>query len=111
ILTAFADYASKHLTCAGDTTVEDLVLMLQNEEFDRALAVIPTCTWAAGYDFKDGFTSAAAGILPDLSKFHVCNNDAQLEATLFSQFAADGTAPACDATSDTCKGPAFFYNP
>jgi hypothetical protein len=41
----------------------------------------------------------------------VCNNDAKLEAALFAQFAADGTAPACDSSSKTCKGPSFFYSP
>jgi hypothetical protein len=111
ILLAFATYAEKHLTCTGDTTPQDVLLMIQNDEFEQAATAIAGCTWAAGYSFEDGMKTAAAGVLPDLSKFHVCNNDAKLEAALFSQFTADGTAPACDATADTCKGPAFFYTP
>jgi hypothetical protein len=111
ILAAFAEYAAKHLTCAGERKVQDVALMLANEEFEQALTVIPTCSWGAGYGFEDGLRSAAAGILPDLSKFHVCNNDAKLEAALFAQFTTDGSAPACDSTGDTCRGPAFFYNP
>jgi hypothetical protein len=111
ILEAFADYAGQHLSCSGDATTNDVVTLLKNAEYERVLAALPSCTWEKDYGFLEGLTSAAQGVLPDLSKFHVCNNDAKLEAALFARFAADGTTPACDAATDTCKGPAFFYSP
>jgi hypothetical protein len=111
ILAGFADYTSAHLGCSGGVTTQDVVGKLQSGDFEGALAGFQSCEWASGYGWLDGLTQSAKGVLPDLSAYHVCNNDAKLEAALFAQFTTNGTAPACDSTSDVCKGPAFFYQP
>ena len=111
IVAKFADYAALHLTCSGDKTTEDVVGMMKAGDIEGVLAAYPGCAWQSGYGALDGLEQAAGTLFPDLSKYHVCNNDAELEAQLFQTFAKNGTAPACDSTSKLCSGPTFFYSP
>ncbi len=46
-----------------------------------------------------------------LDDYHVCNNDALLQAKLMEQFVATGEVVACDADDPICHGPAWFYTP
>jgi len=111
ILTAFGTYASANLTCASGVTTEGIESMLANADYDGTVKALASCEWRAGASFADGLAAAAGSVVPDLSKFHVCNNDAKLEAALFDRFAKDGSAPLCDPNGALCKGPAFFYSP
>jgi hypothetical protein len=41
----------------------------------------------------------------------VCNNDAELQAKLFTGFATNGQVVACDGAATSCHGPKWFYEP
>jgi hypothetical protein len=115
ILSTVIGYVQANLECSGAVTTDQLVGMLQSGDFDDAIAALPSCTWANGADWSDGLTQAAQTVLAStqsqLSSYHVCNNDAMLEANLFSTYASTGSVVACDNTTPTCQGPAWFYNP
>jgi hypothetical protein len=115
ILGAVVGYVQANLECSGAVTTDQLVGMLPNGDFDDAISAMPSCTWANGADWSTGLTQAAQSVLAStqeqLSSYHVCNNDAMLEANLFSTFASTGNVVACDNTTPICQGPAWFYNP
>ena len=111
VLAGFADYAAQHLVCSGTVTAQDVASKLTGGDFEGVLVGLKSCAWAEGFSYEGGLTAAAHGVLIDLSKYHVCNNDAVLEASLFERFASDGTAPKCDSASKACQGPKFFYKP
>jgi hypothetical protein len=108
-------YLQQHLVCtsAGGTTA--LTDALQAGDFPTVLADLPSCTWDSGSDLATGLDDALSTFLATtqevLSGYHVCNNDAQLQAALWAGFSASKTVTACDSDVPTCKGPAWFYNP
>jgi hypothetical protein len=115
ILSTVVGYIQANLQCSGAVSTSGLVGMIQNGDFDDAIAALPSCTWANGADWSDGLTQAtqtvASSLGQTLASYHVCNNDAMLEAQLFSSFVSTGNVVACDNTTPTCQGPAWFYNP
>jgi hypothetical protein len=111
LLGALASYVEQNMTCGG-ASPDQLVAALQSGDIDDALAMLSTCAWNDGEDWGTGFTSATQAVLGnDYASYHVCNNDAQLESTMWDQFASGGTVQACDSNSAVCHGPVFFYNP
>jgi hypothetical protein len=115
ILSTVIGYVQANLTCTGAVTTSQLVMMLESQDFDDAIAALPDCSWNNGTDWSDGLTQAAQTVLGNLNQsltsYHVCNNDAILEANQFSTFASTGNVVACDNTTPTCQGPTWFYNP
>ncbi len=117
IFSAVSDYVNQHLTCSGDVDTAGLLTMIQQGDYDDAIAVLPSCTWDDGYSWSDGLQQAAQAVVANLGTtidgYHVCNNDAQLQAGLWSSFEQSGATPvaACDNTTAVCQGPAFYYNP
>lgn len=115
ILDQVTGYLQQHLTCSGGTSTGDLITMLQNGNFDQAVAALSSCTWDSGSSFQDGLEQAAQAVMTslssDLAQYHVCNNDAMLEAQLWNDFATTGNVGTCDDTSPICAGPAWYYTP
>jgi hypothetical protein len=117
ILSAVSDYVNQHLTCSGDVTTPGLLAMIQQGDYDDAIAALPSCTWDDGYSWSDGLQQAAQAVVANLGTtidgYHVCNNDAELQAGLWSSFEQSGAnpVPACDNTTAVCQGPAFYYTP
>jgi hypothetical protein len=115
VLVKFADYMSQNLQCPDSPSTSDIVGMVQNGDYSGAADAIQQCSWNDGTSFEDGLQQAASDFLAatgdTLDGYHVCNNDAQLQAGLFSDYANGNGVGACDATSSVCSGPAFFYNP
>ena len=103
-------------TCTGDTTKADLVSALQAQDFEAALLLVPECTFP-GADgtpvdtLNEALTLAIASTGNVLADYHVCNNDAVLQASLVTSFQSTGTIGTCDRTSAACKGPLWMYDP
>lgn len=108
-------YLLANLSCTGSTSTQGLVDLLAKGDIPAALAVLPSCSWASGQDFSTGFDQALKDLLAasnqELASFHVCNNDAKLQAELFAGYAKDKSVKACDSGSNLCAGPAWFYAP
>jgi hypothetical protein len=111
ILGQVESYITAHLQCTGDTSTSDLVGMINAGDYTNALAALPSCTWDDGYGWPDAFSQATQSVVSSLSDYHVCNNDAKLQASIWDTLVATGEATACDNTGDVCHGPSFFYNP
>lgn len=115
MLQKLQEYITQNLTCTGATDTAGLVALLSKGDVAGALAVLPNCTWASGEDFTTGFDTALEDLLAlsnqELSAFHVCNNDAKLQADLFASYGATKTVKACDGSSSLCAGPSWFYVP
>lgn len=108
-------YLQTNLTCTAAGGVDALIANLQNGEIDLVLADLPSCTFASGTTFSEGLDEALTTLLAEsqevLGGYHVCNNDAILQATLFQNFVDSGAVQACDGTIAACKGPLWFYKP
>jgi hypothetical protein len=112
ILGEVENYVTAHLICTGDVATSDVVTMIDTGDYAGALAAATnSCSWEAGYGFADGFKQATTAVVSSLSEYHVCNNDAQLQAGLWTTLTSSGQVAACDNTSTICHGPSFFYNP
>lgn len=108
-------YVLAHLTCTGSVDAAGLVQKLENGDIAGVLAVLPDCSWASGFDWSLGFDDALGKIVAaaqeTLADYHVCNNDAELQATLFDGFRKSGAVTACDGAGSLCHGPKWFYAP
>jgi hypothetical protein len=115
ILAGVTSYVQANLVCSGATTTSSLVSMLESGDFDDAIAALPDCTWTTGADWQDGLDQAAESVFASLdstlASYHVCNNDAMLEAQQWTVFATTGAVQACDNTTPLCQGPAWYYAP
>ncbi|MBK7586299.1 MAG: hypothetical protein IPI67_39700 [Myxococcales bacterium] len=110
-----SDYMLQNLTCSGATDTAGLVDLITKGDVPGALAVLPSCSWTSGADFETGFDAALKELLAasneELAAYHVCNNDAQLQAALFEGYATAKTVASCDGASALCAGPAWLYKP
>lgn len=108
-------YLEANLTCTGATDTQALVALLEQGAIEDVLAALPDCTWAGGTDLDQGLSGALETVLAQvgetLAGYHVCNNDAMLQAQLVAGFENGDGAVACDATTPTCSGPLWFYDP
>lgn len=115
VLTTVLQYLNQNLYCSGSPSTADVVNMIQSGDYVDAAAAMPQCAWADGTSFDDGLQQAATQVLGQLGQtlagYHVCNNDAMLQASLFSAYAAGNGVVACDSTTSVCAGPSFFYDP
>lgn len=103
------------LKCGDDgADTDSFITALTDRDFETALHIAPTCDWTGG-NAESGLNDALQHVLANTSEtladYHVCNNDAKLQASLFRGFASTGTLTACDRSSAACKGPLWFYEP
>lgn len=102
------------LTCPGEGGTAALIALLKQGAIETAVQTLPTCIWADGADLEGALDQALSQVLAAgdaLAGYHVCNNDAQLQAELVATFVATGEVKACDATSPLCQGPTWLYTP
>ncbi len=117
LLDNVATYIQQHLLCgaASGGSTQDLVQALKKGDIDMALQILPSCMWDGGTDLTKGLNQALQTFLDQtnevLAGYHVCNNDAALQAGLWEGFKTTGASGTCDATTDLCKGPMWFYDP
>ncbi len=115
VLTTVLQYLNQNLQCPGSPSTSDVVTMIQGGDYVDAAAAMQQCTWADATSFDDGLQQAAAQVIGQIGQtlagYHVCNNDAMLQATLFRAYAAGKGVVACDSTTTVCAGPSFFYDP
>ena len=115
LVAELAMYLSANLTCPdtiGGTPA--LVDALLSQNLDFVLANGASCSWASGASWEEGLNEAL-GVLAESSRatladYHVCNNDAMLQADLFERFRA-GDVSGCDGGSSLCAGPSWLYDP
>ena len=111
LLSELGDYVASNMSCDGVslTKIQDSFVA---GHIDEALAQIGKCTWDDGASWSDGFEAAAKAALGEkYNRYHVCNDDAQLESALWDRFASGGEITACDGNDEVCHGPTFFYSP
>ena len=115
VLMEVQGYLRANLTCSDGVTPDQVATAIANGDYDDAIQALGQCAWNDGASMADGLTAAAKDVLQGLGKrltdYHVCNNDAMLQARLFESFARTGVISACDATADVCHGPIFYYAP
>ena len=46
-----------------------------------------------------------------LADYHVCNNDASLQAKLVQSYTSGGQVGSCDGQDPICHSPLWFYSP
>jgi hypothetical protein len=105
-------YLTANMTCPVEAGgVAQLVSDLTAGDIAAVLALAPMCTFAAG-SWQEGLDDALAAIIAAaqevLADYHVCNNDALLQAELWNAFASDGSVGSCDTSSLVCAGPEWF---
>ncbi|MBW2528878.1 MAG: hypothetical protein JRI23_32180, partial [Deltaproteobacteria bacterium] len=92
-----------------------LVQALTEGDVETLLEMAPSCTWASGASWTEGLDAAvrhfAERSSQELADYHVCNNDAVIQAEMWETFAATGAVPACNTTSAACAGPQWLYAP
>lgn len=110
-----SEYITAHLTCTGSVNAAGVVQLLQTGDIPGVLAALPNCTWESGSDFAGGFDTALLEIIgaaqETLADYHVCNNDAKLEAALIKEYQSTGQVGTCDAEGPVCHGPLWYYVP
>lgn len=110
-----SDYMLQNLTCSGATDTQGLIDLITSGDIAGALAVLPSCSWSSGTDFETGLDAALKAVIAasaeTLGAYHVCNNDAMLQAGLFEAYATNKTVGACDPKAALCSGPAWLYTP
>jgi hypothetical protein len=108
-------YVVENLTCTGPISAEDVATMLSEGDIEGVLAALPDCSWANGTDWDTGLDQALQAIVAaaneTLADYHVCNNDAMLQAELIGVYAADKVVGDCAAMNPLCRGPAWYYEP
>lgn len=108
-------YLQAHLVCASPGGTDALVQALGDGDLATVLADLPSCTWDSGSDLAGGLDEALAAFLETtqevLSEYHVCNNDASLQASLWQGFAGAREVIPCDGNKPVCHGPMWFYEP
>lgn len=115
LLNDVAMYLKAHLTCSIPGGVDALLMDLNAGNVAQVITDLPNCTWENGTDFQTGLSDAFQALLMQtqeaLADYHVCNNDATLQAGLFDAFKTTGKVTACDMASAVCHSPTWFYNP
>ncbi len=100
-------YTQAHLICTGPVTTSALVGMIQSGDYDDAIAAYASCSW----DDPNAMANELGTLNAELSQYHVCNNDAILEAQQWTTFATTGAVVACDNTQSICQTPTWYYTP
>lgn len=110
-----AQYLEAHLSCPVDQGgVATLLSSIRSGNFSAVTSLAPQCsftnsTWPLA--FESAAQQVAQRARTELSRFHVCNNDALLQLSLIERFRAGERRPTCDVNSTLCTGPLFFYEP
>jgi hypothetical protein len=115
MLGELTDYIAQNLTCPGEGGTDALIQTLVDGDFATFLGNAPTCSWTSGADWETGLNAAVQHLADQAQKkladYHVCNNDAVLQADLWQSFKTSGQAGTCDPSSPVCAGPKWLYTP
>ena len=115
VVTELVTYLSQNLVCSDGVTTEEVIGYLTNGQIEETIIGLTYCSWASGATFEDGLDEALEAVIAatqdTLADYHVCNNDAVLQAELVASFDDTGKVTGCDAAVAACRGPLWFYNP
>jgi hypothetical protein len=108
-------YLQMHLVCTSEGGTAALVQSLADGDIPTVIDDLSTCTWDTGSDLASGLDDALGTFLATtqevLADYHVCNNDAALQAGLWDWFAQNQTVVVCNGDAPACHGPKWFYEP
>jgi len=112
LVTELATYLNANMTCpAAAGGVGQLISDLMAGDIAAVLALGPMCTFTAG-SWQEGLNDALATVVAVtsdvLADYHVCNDDALLQAGLWDAYVSTGTVSACDPGAALCSGPEWF---
>ena len=112
LVTELATYLTANMTCPEeDGGVDQLVADLEAGDIAAVLSMVPDCSFTAG-SWQEGLDAALTAVIAAssdvLADYHVCNNDALLQAGLWDGFLASGVSGSCDTTASLCAGPAWY---
>ncbi len=105
---------STALVCKNEGGKAALVLALKEGNFDKALAIVPQCNFDGGSveaTMNQAMAEVAKASQTTLAEYHVCNNNAALQAELFRTFGEKRVVNKCTTNNPLCSGPKFFYDP
>lgn len=115
LIDKLAGYTEANLTCSGERSSSDLAALLRAGNLNEFLAGLEGCQFPAGTTFSGGFDEATTQLIADakeaLAGYHVCNNDAALQAKLIETYQQSGQVAPCTPSDDICKGPRWLYTP
>lgn len=115
LVQAIGSYITMNLTCTGAVDAAGLVMLLEMGDIDAVIAELPNCTWSGSTSWDGAFDEALTAIIAQametLADYHVCNNDALLQAKLIDGFVQTGEIVPCDGDDSICHGPTWFYVP
>ncbi len=107
-------YITNNLACPAPGTAS-LVTNLQNGDIDAVLKALPGCTWASDAGLAAGLDQAWQSVITSsaevIAAYHVCNNDAKLQAGMWETYRTGKSLAACESDASVCHGPAWFYQP
>lgn len=106
---AVADYAGARLACEAPVTPAEVVGHLRADRVDQALAILEVCAWGEGASWEQAFQAAFDEVVDDAARYHVCNNDAVLQAGLWERFQTGEPLPTCEGRETLCRGPRWYY--
>jgi hypothetical protein len=110
-----AAYVIEHLTCPNEGGVDAIVDALTTGDIAYVVDNAPSCSWSSDDGWEGGLDAAldaVAAVTQDtLADYHVCNNDAMLQAILWDGYKLTGKVTACDGSNDVCAGPKWLYSP
>lgn len=100
-------------TCAEPT--EALVAAAKAKDLDGVKRILAGCSLKSDVtpaDVEETTADIETKVKTTLAGKHVCNNDAQLQADLFTHFRDTKEVKACDAhDAARCQFPALFFRP
>lgn len=102
------------LACTNEGGKAALVAALKAQDFEKAIAIAPKCSFEGGSlasTLDKALAEIARSTNQTFADYHVCNNNAALQAELFAGFKATSNVKACSAASTLCRGPKWLYNP
>ena len=103
-----AQRTKSQLRCAGSNQ-NQLLAGLKLGKFDAATMM--QCGIDTDHDWQPAFDDAMQHLKKPLDSYHVCNNDAKLQAKLIEGFIQTGKVTACNGADAVCKAPMLFYQP
>lgn len=110
-----ATYVIDHLTCPNAGGVDAIVDALTSGDIAYVVDNAPSCSWSSDDGWEGGLDAAldavAAVTQNTLADYHVCNNDAMLQAILWDNYKSSGVVSACDGSNAVCSGPKWLYSP
>ena len=109
LIGSLAAVAERRLECPTADARSAVLEGLRAPDLERVIESFAGCSWEGGNEAAFDRALEAAG--EKLEGYHVCNNDARLQAELWARFQSGRGVPRCEPAAAVCNGPLWFYEP